>query len=416
VATTEFEALPALEGAEPRLGTLVMKFGGTSVADPQKIVDVARRLVEARAAGNRVVAVLSAMGHTTDDLVRLAYEVSPRPKPRELDMLISVGERISCALAAMAIHDLGAQAISLTGSQAGIVTDTVHGRAKIVDVRARRIHEALDQDRIVLVAGFQGVSTDFDITTLGRGGSDTTAVALAAALGAQVCEIYTDVEGVFTADPRLVPEARKLHAVSYEEMLEMAASGAKVLQVRSVEVARNHNVKLHVRSTFSSEDGTWVREEDDRMLEKALISGVTHNREETLYRVEGTTASRLFAALAEAGVNVDTIVQTGPEIVFSAPADDRDAATDVLDGLGVRWSARDDLGKVSVIGAGMKSHPGVAAKAFETLAAAGIEPEVVTTSPIKIACHVRSDEVETAVVVLHRAFELDAPEAERQHA
>jgi aspartate kinase len=416
VATTEFEALPAVERAEPRLGTLVMKFGGTSVADPQKIKDVARRLVEARQGGNRVVAVLSAMGHSTDDLVRLAYEVSARPKPRELDMLISVGERISCALAAMAIHDLGAEAISLTGSQAGIVTDTMHGRAKIVDVRARRIHEALDHDRIVLVAGFQGVSTDFDITTLGRGGSDTTAVALAAALGALVCEIYTDVEGVYTADPRLVPEARKLHAVTYEEMLEMAASGAKVLQVRSVEVARNHDVKLHVRSTFSAEDGTWIREEDDRMLEKALISGVTHTREETLYRVDGTTPSRLFAALAEAGVNVDTIVQTGPEIVFSAPADDREAASDVLDGLGVQWNARDDLGKVSVIGAGMKSHPGVAAKAFETLAVAGIEPEVVTTSPIKIACHVRSDEVETAVTALHKAFELDAPEAERQHA
>ena len=416
MVTAEFEALPALEGAEPRLGTLVMKFGGTSVADPAKIKDVARRLVEAQAAGNRVVAVLSAMGDTTDDLVRLAYEVSRRPKPRELDMLTSVGERISCALAAMAIHDLGAEAISLTGSQAGIVTDTVHGRAKIVDVRARRIHEALDQDRIVLVAGFQGVSTDFDITTLGRGGSDTTAVALAAALGAQICEIYTDVEGVFTADPRLVPEARKLHAVSYEEMLEMAASGAKVLQVRSVEIARNHGVTLHVRSTFSAEDGTWIREEDDRMLEKALISGVTHTREETLYRVEGTTPSRLFAALAAAGVNVDTIVQTGPEIVFSAPTDDRDAASEVLDDLGVRWNARDDLGKVSVIGAGMKSHPGVAAKAFESLAGAGIEPEVVTTSPIKIACHIRSDEVEAAVGVLHEAFELDAAEAERKHA
>jgi aspartate kinase len=331
-------------------------------------------------------------------------------------MLISVGERISCALAAMAIHDLGAEAISLTGSQAGIVTDTVHGRAKIVDVRARRIHEALDQDRIVLVAGFQGVSTDFDITTLGRGGSDTTAVALAAALGAEVCEIYTDVEGVFTADPRLVPQARKLHAVSYEEMLEMAASGARVLQVRSVEVARNHNVKLHVRSTFSGADGTWIREEDERMLEKALISGITHTREETLYRVDGTSPARLFAALAEAGVNVDTILRTGPEILFSAPAEDREVAGDTLESLGVDWSARDDLGKVSVIGAGMKSHPGVAAKAFETLTEAGIEPEIVITSPIKIACHVRGEDVERAVAELHRAFELDAPEAERQHA
>jgi aspartate kinase len=416
VATTEFEALPALEGAERRLGTLVMKFGGTSVGDPDKIKDVARRLVDARKQGNRVVAVLSAMGDSTDVLVRLAYEVSLRPKPRELDMLISVGERISCALAAMAIHDLGAEAISLTGSQAGIVTDTVHGRAKIVDVRARRIHEALDQDRIVLVAGFQGVSTDYDITTLGRGGSDTTAVALAAALGAEVCEIYTDVDGVFTADPRLVPEARKLHAVSYEEMLELASSGAKVLQVRSVEVARNHSVKLHVRSTFTAAHGTWIREEDERMLEKALISGVTHTREEMLYRVDGTTPARLFAVLANAGVNVDTIVRTESEILFSAPAEDRGAAGDALEGLGVQWSSRDDLGTVSVIGAGMKSHPGVAAKAFEALAAAGIEPELVTTSPIKIACHVRTDEVERAVAELHRAFELDAPEAERRHA
>jgi aspartate kinase len=416
VTTTEFEALPAVEGAERRLGTLVMKFGGTSVADPEKIKDVARRLVAARSEGNRVVAVLSAMGDSTDELVRLAHAVSPQPKPRELDMLISVGERISCALAAMAIHDLGAEAISLTGSQAGIVTDTVHGRAKIVDVRARRIHEALDQDRIVLVAGFQGVSTEYEITTLGRGASDLTAVALAAALGAEACEIYTDVEGVFTAHPSLVPTARKLHALSYDEMLEMAASGAKVLQVRSVEVARNHCVKLHVRSAFSQADGTWIREEDERMLEKALISGVTHTLEETLYRVEGTTPARLFAALADAGVNVDTIVRTGPEIVFSAPADDRVAATAVLDDLGSTWSARDDLGKVSVIGAGMKSHPGVAAKAFETLADAGIEPEVVTTSPIKISCHIRSDEVETAVVALHRAYELDAPEAERAHA
>src|ERR1041385_8881665 len=277
MATTDYEALPAVEGAEARTGTLVMKFGGTSVADPQKIKDVARRIVAAREAGNRVVAVLSAMGDSTDDLVRLAYEVSRKPKPRELDMLISVGERISCALAAMAIHDLGAEAISLTGSQAGIVTDTVHGRAKIVDVRARRIHEALDQDRIVLVAGFQGVSTDFDITTLGRGGSDTTAVALAAALGAEVCEIYTDVEGVFTADPRLVPEARKLHAVTYEEMLEMSATGAKVMALRSVEFARNYAVRLHVRSSFSAGEGTWIGEEDERMLEKAIISGVTHD-------------------------------------------------------------------------------------------------------------------------------------------
>src|SRR2546421_66660 len=418
MTATEYEAVPAVAPAAgpARAGSTVMKSGGPSVGDPNKLRAVARRIAAARERGSRIVAVLSAMGHTTDELVALAHRVSAKPKPRELDMLISVGERISCALAAMAIHDLGDEAISLTGSQAGIVTDTVHGKAKIVDVRARRIHEALDQNKVVLVAGFQGVSTDLDITTLGRGGSDTTAVALAAAIGAEASEVYTDVEGVYTAHPRLVPDARKLHALSYDEMLEMAASGAKVLQVRSVEVARNHSVKLHVRSTFSAADGTWIREEDERMLEKALISGVTHTLEETLYRVEGTTPARLFAALAEAGVNVDTIVQTGPEIVFSAPAEDREAASEVLDGLGVQWSARDDLGKVSVIGAGMKSHPGVAAKAFETLADNGIEPEIVTTSPIKIACHLRTDQVESAVTALHRAFELDAPEAERQHA
>jgi aspartate kinase len=409
MATTDYEAVPAVEAddAAPHLGTVVMKFGGTSVADPEKVRNVAHRLVAARESGTRVVAVLSAMGSTTDDLLDLARQVSKRPEPRELDMLISVGERISCALAAMAIHDLGHQAISLTGSQAGIVTDTVHGKAKIVDVRARRIHEALDQDRIVLVAGFQGISADsFDVTTLGRGGSDTTAVALAAALGAQVCEVYTDVDGVYTADPRLVPNARKLDVLTYEEMLEMASSGARVMATRSIEVARSHNVRLHVRSTFGEGDGTWIREEDETMLEKALISGVVHQREETVYRVEGAKASRLFGALADASVNVDTIVQTGGEIVFSAPIEDRADATRALDELGVRWSARDDLGKVSLVGAGMKSHPGVAAKTFATLEAAGIDAPVVSTSPIKIACHVPSADVERAVQALYEAFEL----------
>src|SRR5215211_1675065 len=397
-------------------GIVVQKYGGTSLGAPERITAVARRVVDAAQDGRRVVVVASAMGDTTDELLELAAAVSPARHARELDMLLSAGERISIALLSMAILDLGRDAVSFTGEQAGIVTDTAHGKARILDVRSTRVQDALAAGKIAIVAGFQGVTAEAEATTLGRGGSDTTAVALAAALGAEVCEIYTDVEGVFTADPRLVPEARKLHAVTYEEMLELAASGAKVLQVRSVEIARSHDVKLHVRPAFSPADGTWIREEDERMLEKALISGVTHTREETLYRVDGTTPSRLFAALAEAAVNVDTIVQTGPEIVFSAPADDRDAAADVLDGLSVGWSARDDLGKVSVIGAGMKSHPGVAAKAFETLADAGIEPEVVTTSPIKIACHVRTDQVDEAVVALHRAFELDAPEAERQHA
>jgi len=410
VTTTDYEAVPAVEGddAAPHLGTVVMKFGGTSVADPEKLRSVARRLVAAREGGSRVVAVLSAMGTTTDELLDLARQVSSRPEPRELDMLISVGERISCALAAMAIHDLRHEAISLTGSQAGIVTDTVHGKAKIVDVRARRIHEALDQDKIVLVAGFQGVSVDsFDVTTLGRGGSDTTAVALAAALGAWVCEVYTDVDGVYTADPRLVPNARKLDVLSYEEMLEMASSGARVMATRSIEVARSHNVRLHVRSTFNDTDGTWIREEDNRMLEeKALISGVVHQREETVYRVRGASASRLFAALADASINVDTIVQTGGEIVFSAPVEDRPDTERALNGLGVEWSARDDLGKVSLVGAGMKSHPGVAAKTFATLETAGIEAPVVSTSPIKISCHVPTVDVDRAVQALHEAFEL----------
>jgi aspartate kinase len=415
MTTTEYEALPGLITPEttPRVGTIVMKFGGTSVADAERLKTVARRLVAAREAGNRVVAVLSAMGDTTDVLVRLAHEISPRPKARELDMLISVGERISCALCAMAIHDLGHEAISLTGSQAGIVTDTAHGKAKIVDIRARRIHEALDAERIVLVAGFQGVSTELDITTLGRGGSDTTAVALAAALGAEACEIYTDVDGVHTADPRVVPGARKLHAISYEEMLELAASGARVLQLRSVEFARGHDVKLHVRSSFSDADGTWIREEDERMLEKALISGVTHSNDETVYRVEGIGAARLFEALAEAGANVDTVVQAGPGIVFTCP--DRGETEGALDSLGVRWSSRDDLGQVSLVGAGMRSHPGVAAKMFATLESLGIPPEIVTTSPIKIACFVPRDQVERAVAALHAAFELDSPEAVRAH-
>ena len=404
-------------GTVPRLGTVVMKFGGTSVGDPERLKLVAERLVATCETGNRVVGVLSAMGHTTDELVELAHKISPNPDPREMDMLISVGERISCALAAMAIHDLGHEAISFTGSQAGIVTDTVHTKAKIVAIRGKRIQDALDEDKIVLVAGFQGVSSDsLDVTTLGRGGSDTTAVALAGAIGAEACEIYTDVDGVFTADPRVVKTARKLHAVSYDEMLEMAASGAKVLQLRSVEFARNHNVMVHVRSSFSDAGGTWIREEDERMLEKAMISGVTHTMEENVYRVEGTTPAKLFSALAEAQVNVDTILVTGDgAIVYSAPLEDHQASEKTLNALGVKWSSRDDLGKVSVIGAGMKSHPGVAAKTFEVLGELGIEPEVVSTSPIKIACHIAMADVERAVQALHAAFELDTEVAERGH-
>jgi len=389
---------------------VVMKFGGTSVADTEKIKEVARRLVRAHERGERVVGVLSAMGDTTDELIRLAHEISPKPHPREYDMLISVGERISNSLCAMAVQDLGHEAISLTGSQAGIVTDTVHGKAKISEIRATRINDALDAGKIVLVAGFQGVSADSkDVTTLGRGGSNLTAVALAAALGASACEMYTDVEGVYTADPRVVPNARKLNAVTYEEMLELAASGAKVLQLRSVEFARNHNVRLQVRSTFSDAGGTWIVDEEDPVLEKAIISGVAHTDCEPLYRVSEIDAARLFDRLAEANVNVDTILQvTGDEIVFSAPVEDRDACKQLLGGLGVEWSMRDDLGKVALVGAGMKSHPGIAAKTFATLDAIGVKAEVISTSPIKIACHIATGDVPKAVTALHDAFELGA--------
>jgi aspartate kinase len=412
MATTDFESVPkiATDAAGSGRNIVVMKFGGSSVSDTGKITDVARRLVRAREEGQRVVGVLSAMGDTTDELIRLAHEISPRPHPREYDMLISVGERISNSLCAMAVHDLGHEAISLTGSQAGIVTDTVHGKAKIAEVRATRINEALDAGKIVLVAGFQGVSADsHDVTTLGRGGSNLTAVALAAALGADACVMYTDVEGVFTADPRLVPHARKLAAVTYEEMLELAASGAKVLQLRSVEFARNHDVRLHVRSTFSDAEGTWIVDEEDPVLEKAIISGVAHTDCEPLFRVHGIGVAPLFERLAAANVNVDTILQvTSDEIVFSAPVEDRRACEELLAGLGVDWSMRDDLGKVSLVGAGMKSHPGIAAQTFATLEESGVRAEVISTSPIKIACHVPTEDVPKAVAALHDAFELGA--------
>jgi aspartate kinase len=424
MAATEYESLPAVARPDeaPRGQTIVMKFGGSSVADPEKLKAVARRIVAAREAGSRVVAVVSAMGDTTDELIDLAHRVSARPEPRELDMLISVGERISCALAAMAIHDLGHEAISLTGSQAGIVTDTRHTKAKIVDVRAKRIHEALDDDRIVLVAGFQGVSTGREITTLGRGGSDTTAVALAAALGAAACEIYTDVEGVFTADPRIVPAAGRLRAVTYEEMLEMSATGAKVMALRSVEFARNYGVRLHVRSSFSDADGTWIGEEDERMLEKAIISGVTHDTSEAKVTILGVPdrpgiAAGVFRPLADAGVNIDMIVQNVSEhghtsISFTLPKSDLATAEPILERTAKEvgasgYSADPDIGKVSLVGAGMRSHPGVAADMFDALASAGINIEIISTSSIRISCVVRAADVERAVRVVHEAFRLE---------
>jgi aspartate kinase len=427
MAATDYEAVPGVAPDEGpgQGGTVVLKFGGTSVGDPDRLRAVARRIVSAKEHGSRVVAVLSAMGDTTDELVALAHRISERPKPRAMDMLISVGERISCALAEMAIEDLGHEAISLTGSQAGIVTDTTHTKAKIVEVRAQRIHAALDEGKIVLVAGFQGVSTGQEITTLGRGGSDTTAVALAVALGADSCEIFTDVEGVYTADPRIVPTAYKLPAVTFEEMLEMSASGAKVMALRSVEFARNHGVRLHVRSTFSDAEGTWIREEDEQLLEKAIISGVTHDTSEAKLTISGVpdrpgVAARIFRALADAGVNIDMIVQNVSadgltDISFTLPKTDLEVAEPIIQA-GCReveaagFSHDSDIGKVSLIGAGMRSHPGVAADMFEALAEAGINIEIISTSSIRISCVVRAGEVERAVQAIHDRFQLVAGE------
>lgn len=402
------------------MALIVQKYGGTSVGDPALIRSVAARVVRAAESGQKVCVVVSAMGHTTDELVAMAAEISPLPHARELDMLLSAGERISMALLSMAIIDLGREAISFTGSQAGIVTDTVHGKARIVDVRAKRVLEALDSGKIAIVAGFQGVSTDFDVTTLGRGGSDTTAVALAAALGADACEIYTDVDGVFTADPRIVPEARKLHAVSYEEMLEMSATGAKVLMLRSVEYARNHNVLVHVRSAFDDTEGTWVREEDRRM-EQAIISGIAHDTSEAKVTIKSVpdkpgVAARVFRPLADEGVNVDMIVQNASEdgttdIFFTIPKDDLTRATVILDKISTDVGAQgvetdSAIAKVSLVGAGMKTHPGVAADMFDALAAAGINIEIISTSSIRISCVVKAAEVERAVRAIHDKFEL----------
>jgi aspartate kinase len=404
-----------------------MKFGGTSVADAQRIKRAARRIVERREAGARVVAVLSARGKTTDELLAMAEEVSAVPDARELDMLLSTGERISCALCAMAIHDLGHRALSFTGSQAGIVTDSSHTKARILDVRADRIRAALEEDHIVLVAGFQGVSTTTqDVTTLGRGGSDTTAVAVAAAIGAEVCEIYTDVAGVFSADPRIVPDARKLATVSFEEMLEMASSGAGVLQLRSVEYARNHGVRIHCRSSFEDAPGTVVLDESETM-EQPLITAVTHSTAEARLTLTGVpdapgAAARIFAALAQVDVNVDMIVQNEPtaagglaEISFTVPREDLRVARGALESLvGEAYTelvAHEQMGKVSIVGAGMRSNPGVAARVFAVLAEESINIDMISTSPIKISCVIAREQVERAVQALHGAFELSGPES-----
>ena len=417
------------------MALVVQKYGGSSVADAEGIKRVAKRIVATRRDGNQVVVVVSAMGDTTDELIDLANQVTPAPPKRELDMLLTSGERISMALLAMAIATLGMEARSFTGSQAGVITDGVHRNARIIDVTPGRISSALADGAIPIVAGFQGVSqTTKDITTLGRGGSDTTAVALAAALNADVCEIYTDVDGVFTEDPRLVAGASRIPRISYEEMLEMAACGAKVLIPRCVEYARRYGLPIHVRSSFSDKTGTWVSEHagndsEEAGMEQAIISGVAHDRSEAKVTVVGVpdrvgTAARIFGIIAEAGINIDMIVQnvsaiaTGrTDISFTLPGADGQRALEELraaqEALGFQELLYDDrIGKVSVIGAGMRSHPGVSAKFFAALAEAGVNIQMITTSEIRISVVVGQADVDVAVNATHKSFGLDAAEVE----
>jgi aspartate kinase len=414
------------------MGLIVQKFGGSSVADAEGMKRVANRIVATKKAGHQVVVVVSAMGDTTDELIDLANQVSPLPNGRELDMLLTAGERISMALLAMAIANLGHEARSFTGSQAGIITTSAHGRARVIDVTPGRIQEALKEGAIAIVAGFQGVSQDTnDITTLGRGGSDTTAVALAAALEADVCEIYTDVDGIFSADPRVVPTARKLNTVTYEEMLELAASGAKVLHLRCVEYARRFDLPIHVRSSFSNKEGTWVVKDHPKggKMEQAIIAGIAHDKSEAKITIVGVpdrtgVAARIFQAIADADINVDMIVQnvsaaaTGlTDISFTLPKTEGVNATAVLQRIqgeiGFQSIQYDDqIGKLSLIGAGMRSHPGVTATFFACLSEAGVNIEMISTSEIRISIVCRASDLEKGVRAAHTAFNLDADQVE----
>jgi aspartate kinase len=410
---------------------VVQKYGGSSVADAESIKRVAQRIAATKRDGHDVAVVVSAMGDTTDELIDLANQVSPLPPARELDMLLTSGERISMALLAMAIANLGHEARSFTGSQAGVITDGSHGKARIIDVTPGRIRGALDEGLIAIVAGFQGVSQDSkDVTTLGRGGSDTTAVALAAALGADVCEIYTDVDGIFTADPRIVPVARRIPHISYEEMMEMAACGAKILHLRCVEYARRYGMPIHVRSSFSHKTGTWVKESiEGNTMEQAIISGVAHDRSEAKITVVGVPdkvgeAATIFQTLADAEINIDMIVQnvsaaatSRTDISFTLPRTDGQTAMASLNKIKERIgfdSLRydDQIGKVSLIGAGMRSHPGVTAKFFGSIADAGVNIEMISTSEIRISVVVDQDDVDSAVTAAHRAFDLDSDQVE----
>ena len=414
------------------MGLIVQKYGGSSVADAAGMKRVAARIVASKRDGNQVVVVVSAMGDTTDELIDLANQVTPIPNGRELDMLLTAGERISMALLAMAISSLGHEARSFTGSQAGVITDSSHGRARIIDVTPGRIQEALNEGAIAIVAGFQGISQDTkDITTLGRGGSDTTAVALAAALDADVCEIYTDVDGVFSADPRVVPSARKLKSVTYDEMLELAASGAKVLHLRCVEYARRYDLPIHVRSSFSTNEGTWVvkdHPEGDQM-EQAIISGIAHDKSEAKITIVGVpdrtgVAARIFQSIADNDINIDMIVQnvsaaaTGlTDISFTLPKSEGANATAILQKLqgevGFASILYDDqVGKISLVGAGMRSHPGVTATFFAAMAEAGINIEMISTSEIRISIICRVNDLEKGVKAAHTAFQLDGDSGE----
>jgi aspartate kinase len=415
------------------MGLIVQKYGGSSVADAEGLKRVANRIVATKRAGHQVVVVVSAMGDTTDELIDLANQVSPLPNGRELDMLLTAGERISMALLAMAIGNLGNEARSFTGSQAGVITTSAHGRARIIDVTPSRITEALNEGAIAIVAGFQGISQDTkDVTTLGRGGSDTTAVALAAALDADVCEIYTDVDGIFSADPRVVPAAKKLKTVTYDEMLELAASGAKVLHLRCVEYARRYDMPIHVRSSFSNNEGTWVvkdHPEGGTYMEQAIIAGIAHDKSEAKITVVGVpdrtgTAARIFQAIADADINIDMIVQnvsaaaTGlTDISFTMPKTEGAATTAILQRIqgeiGFQSIQYDDqIGKLSLIGAGMRSHPGVTATFFACLADAGVNIEMISTSEIRISIICRASDLENGVRAAHTAFELDAAQIE----
>ncbi|MGA1657429.1 MAG: aspartate kinase [Ilumatobacteraceae bacterium] len=408
------------------MALIVQKYGGTSVADPERMRNVARHIATTRAAGHQLVVVVSAMGKATDNLLQLARQVSTNPPSREMDMLLTTGERISMALLCMALHDVGVDAVSFTGSQVGIITDTVHTKAKILEVKGDRVRSALGDDKVAVVAGFQGISTAKEITTLGRGGSDTTAVALAAALDADSCEIYTDVTGVFTADPRVVPQARKVPVLQFDEMLEMAGAGSKVLALRSVEFARNHDVPIHVRSSFTWEEGTWVvgrHHERMKNMEEPVISGVVQDASESKITIlavpdrPGVSAD-IFEALATANVNVDMIVQNTStsgttDISFTVPKADVSTAEPIVARIARDLGAGgvnhdDDIAKVSLVGAGMKTSPGVAAKMFRILADNGVNIEMISTSTIRISVVVRAPMMQTAVQALHTAFGLDS--------